>query len=608
MTTVVIRDSRQPRILIFLDLRREDTRRSMANLVPMRKLILLLVMGLFVSTSAWALDCHDLWRNGVPDPAHRHESLPCTEQTKPGVDRHMQLYVSDQLLSDSRVAALSDGVLDAFVKMRFTLLTLGYIPNIKAILYPIAPQGSTDGGTLHAKAFVNFSRGGESCPILIYPGALSLDVKELQQLITHEAAHCFQMKVYPAQTRLAVGEDEYGSWYFEGIAQLISDIVFPLPDLEFNRMFPRYDPTKILSAQNGYANVAYFFSFYKANVFSSDAIRAFSKQMPKGPSGSFEEALTQIPKASESWHHFSENLAAGTISDTRQRRGTYFLLLPASVKDVQKRAEQTIDYTVPPYIVQRHMLSFPQKGKYKVSVESSESTSPVLGSLKHLGVEEEWKKLPAEIETPCDEAEVYDLVISSIDPDLNPKPVSVVITYEEQLICGCEDVGTLQDACLYGQWDLVNDSVRGFFERGFQNTPNAFMVAKGVNRLSFSSNGTHTYAFLPWEMFFETKVTGTAKTHATGTGTMTSHFAIPQNGRLCVRPKGGDLKLKATVTIVGTLNKTFEVPFQDSIYSSSKNILMSYSCRGNELIIEELIGVGADHSNVRYDFHYRKLP
>ncbi len=110
------------------------------------------------------------------------------------------------------------------------------------------------------------------------------------------------------------------------------------------------------------------------------------------------------------------------------------------------------------------------------------------------------------------------------------------------------------------------------------------------------------------EAFFQTKVTGTAKTHVTGTGTMNSHFAIPQTGRLCVRPTGGDLKLKATVTSTGTPDQVFEVPFHDSLFASRKNILMSYSCRGNELIIEEIIGVGADHSNVRYDFHYRKLP
>lgn len=408
---------------------------------------------------------------------------------------------------------------------------------------------------------------------------------------------------------LAIGSDEYGSWYFEGVAQLISDIVFPLTDLEFNPIFPRYDPTKILSAQNGYANVAYFFSFYKANVFSSDAIKAFLTQMPRAPSGSFEEALSHIPKASEAWHHFSENLAGGTISDTRRRRGPYSLLPVTSVNDVKKRPEQTIRFTVPPYIVQRHVVSFPQKGKYKVSLESSGgSTFPVVASLKHLSVDEEWKKLPLDIETPCDEGEVYDLVMSSIDPSLDPDHVSLVITYEEQLICGCEAVGALQDACLYGRWELVNDSIRGFYEREFQETPNAFVVAKGVHRLSFSATGSYTYSFLPWEMFFQTKVKGTAKTHATGTGTMNAHFAIPQNGRLCIKPTGGDLKLKATVTITGTPDRVFQVPFDDSLFASRKNILLSYSCSGNELIIEEIIGVGADHSNIRYDFHYRKLP
>ncbi len=564
---------------------------------------LLLSLSLFSVAQTEAADCSRLWRRGFPDPGHETEELPCTPVVNSNLSSKLELYVDDFFASYPTQPTFSETVSKALAASRGSYLFGGKMPNVKAVIYSRPHFNDGPDRVTYAAALIMRAdpRLSEACPVIIYPAARQFDAEKLKQIIAHEMFHCFQWKNAANQAMLA---DLYGFglWYIEGTAQMMSDVVFPRADIEWGDMFPRYNPNLSLIDQDGYANVIFFMSWYRSSLFSSNGITAFLTAMPTDRHSSLQAAFALVPHAAEYFHQFAQGFNAGTLVDSAGRPTPYRPREPETTQVIQARPEQVIDVSVVPLKTQYHRLVLPKKGRYRISVSAGDS--PYIRLSTKPASAQDWVPLTDEIRSPCEADLNQDLLITSINPDQQEAAVTLRINYEEEYECGCESSTPPEDECLAGTWLLDHESTRQYFEKSFQGTNNELLSIRGAYQLRFDRAGEMEFLLDNWVIDTATAVESTGnkvKMRTTANGKATARYADQQKKRVCARRTSGNLTFQHIVYIG---NPPLTTPANPILLPADGRIEFTYQCSGNELIYQQGLGVGANGTNVEYNFKF----
>lgn len=548
------------------------------------------------SASSHAYNCNSFWAAGFPDPEIAGEAVACDEFL-PMVATHPSAMVyytnSIAITEDSklRLNLLAEALDYAFGKY----VALGDMPTVKAIFYHRPHFG--DRNALASAMITHFTEG-ESCPIMIYPSSNSLSKEYFQQLIARELFHCYQKKNAKEQVA-AVNNLYIGDWWFNGLAQMFSNIVYPSNDFEYSTVhFAPLNASGLLYEQESSYRLVHFFQSYFNN--SGASARVLTNMMLRFPttSGSSEaETAMRIPDVANKFHKYAEELTAENLKDSSGVTAP-LTVIPTPI-EVTNAVTQTIslehsDFTVKPY-----RLIFPAGGKYTLSLTVSSPTKVTMRKVE----ETEFRPVLSEITTDCDQDRKYDIVMTSVNSIPSGYTATLTIERQDNEACECDVNKLPKDSCLVGAWVLDNSSLDSFMRRTLGSMPNSrYEGSSGVYAAEFLASGEVVFKVQDFK-------TNVSLNHGAGRGSMvqtTNGTAVSRystgNHKICAQPQNNGLASETVVTVGGrTMRQRSTPPFDMATRS------FTYACEGDTLVYKEAKGVGPGGSDMTFDFVFKRL-
>jgi hypothetical protein len=200
-----------------------------------------------------------------------------------------------------------------------------------------------------ASALADPTAGGP-CGIALFTEMLkpAYSDADFQQIVAHEIAHCFQTERFPEQNSVSL---EYTRWREEGVADLLSNVVYPDNDLEWNsgRM------AKLAEAElrTSLFERAYSNSIFFQHVLSTsgvDALFNLIDNLPTKPGlQAQKDAMLAYPGMVEKHQEFAQTLTDEMIVDSSGAFGEY----PMTAQNFPK-----IEVTSPGTIVDANLEPF----------------------------------------------------------------------------------------------------------------------------------------------------------------------------------------------------------------------------------------------------------
>lgn len=566
-----------------------------------------------LNTHAATDNCTGFWKNGFPGPGPTplKDPVPCNKVIDSQLNDTLSLYVDELYDGDSRLPQVTTAIAGAMYMSKSYFRNMDVMPVIKVIIYKFALPGEVEPKITFAASYPTFPKKigkPEACPIIVYPSALDFNLPHLQQLIAHEMFHCFQMRNARKQTELASQEAGVGLWYIEGTAQQMSDVVFPRSDLEWTDRFPFYNKNLPLTEQDGYANVAFFMSWFQSANQWMDSIYNFILRMPEGTSITQEKAFAQSANAGIYFHHFAERFNAGNIRDRDNRQAPYVEQEPTSEKEIFANNEnQYFEFTMKPLMTQYHRLLLPKKGRYTIKVLSGQSEFTHISTRDIDGDPLTWTPFTGVVQSVCELDTRMDFLITSINPDKAETLVKLQINYEEKNDCGCNYPEVPGDQCLVGSWKLDHESTREYFEKHFKDSNNELVSITGDYLINISPNRELDFVLNNWVVTTNTTVQSTnkkVKMETIANGHAETDYADKDHNRVCANRKSGALTFTHVIYLE---SGKYTTPANPILSPADRKIEFTYQCSGNELIYQYGLGVGADGTDVPYNFKFIRL-
>ncbi|GEM_PF-2391567 len=209
-------------------------------------------------TPAFADDCATFWEQGIPDTPRRRTGAPCEQFTPEatGTLAPHGIFVSQSISGETAVRAQLEIIGAAMKQAIARYEEKAPAPMITLIRFD---EPYFADANAFAFTFTEFFSSEETCPILVYPHSTTLARSELEQLIAHEVFHCVQKRNFSEQVSAAVIGDRPGLWWFEGIAQYFSNVVFPGNNFEYSARFPAPHPQEpFFNERNPYSTENYW--------------------------------------------------------------------------------------------------------------------------------------------------------------------------------------------------------------------------------------------------------------------------------------------------------------------------------------------------------------
>lgn len=553
------------------------------------------ILALLFSMSSFAYNCTAFWANGFPDADVRREEVQCDEflPVTP-INPRIKIYftngaaVTEEMKTSMRVMA--SALSYAYAKYD----GLGNMPYVKAILYHRSHY--SDANAL-AYSFVNFYSEPEACPILFYPLSLALSKPHFEQLAAHELFHCFQKKNFKEQVNVVTNQYE-GMWWFEGMAQVFSNFVYPAHDFEYHSYFAPLTPETPLFEQESPYRLAHFFQSYFNNTGMSErrlveVMRAF----PTSALGDEAQLAARIPQIADKFHKYAEELTAGTLRDSSGAIAP--LRANPTVIELSNAVRQEVRLSYTDFTVQPTRITFPAGYRYRLTLNLPGPTKVTMKKA------EETHFLPFMdmVVSSCDEDRKFDIVMTSVNPLIAMNTATVIVEREQLEECACDVNKPPKDECLVGTWELDLTTMEAFLRRTIGSIPGTEVRgAAGSYRATFLESG-EAY-FKPEELttlvhmqraedvtIIKNIINGSAQSqYSTG------------EGMICSRPIANNLSQRMIVTSDGrTHEQMITPPFEMGTYH------FTYGCEGDTLIYKEALGVGPSGSNMTFDYVFRRI-
>lgn len=174
-----------------------------------------------------------------------------------------------------------------------------------------------------ASALADPTAGGP-CGIALFTEMLkpAYTDADFQQIVAHEIAHCFQTERFPEQNSVSL---EYTRWREEGMADLLSNLVYPSNDLEWNsgRMAKLAESElKTSLFERAYTNSIFF--QHVLSTSSIDALFDLIDNLPVEPGHQRQkDAMLAYPGMVDKHQDFAQTLTDEMIVDSSGAFGEY---------------------------------------------------------------------------------------------------------------------------------------------------------------------------------------------------------------------------------------------------------------------------------------------
>lgn len=534
----------------------------------------LISFGFFICSNASAatVACSSLWLNGFPEQGYVADAGNCHGFVPASTSLHggQKLYFQNESIDIPEAKTRLEWAADALVYSSSKYESYGLVPQIRIIYSPRPHQANAEHMAFSYVEF--FQLPHEYCPIIIYPASLSLSKDHFYQMIAHEVYHCVQKNSFPLQTSAAVQGTSQGLFWFEGIAQFMSNEVYPASDFEYHPMFGRFDGRlPIFQQSSPYLTEGFFQGLFWFMGSSPAQMHSLQNLFSTGGASDAQDIMA-IPRISEAFHEIGRRISflelndsSGTLSPWRVEK--QFITVsedPTSVATIS-----FIDFGIQPF-----EISFPRGGEYQVTVRRPDGAKL---SLRKVGTPL-WEEggFPSSFVSECDSERKFEGVYTRDAEDYGLNTVTLEITRRENTSCACRVETTPTDTCLFGSWQVDHNNMREFMNK-LSNGKINITSTSGSLKLLFNPDGTHSSDYQNLKI--------NAVTNGGGPGTaiqwtwngvqnlIYTDYKIGADKKLCGVGVSGEVIGRATMTVGG---QVIEIPTQATSFTGQGRL--TYTC------------------------------
>lgn len=530
-----------------------------------------------LSISAWAqVPCSTLWTLGFPERGRMDSAGNCTpfNPTLVLLGSGQEMFFQDAAGENPLYKQYMEWAAEAFVYSSLKYSAFASVPKIRMIYSERSNPDDGGGNINRAFSYVEFfQRGLEFCPIVIYPASTDLNKEHFQQMVAHEVYHCVQKINFPDQVRADVQGASEGQFWFEGIAQFMSNDVYPRNDFEYHPMFGRFDQhVPFFQQTNPYLTEGFFQGlFWHQGASVANVHNTQSRFGGAGASGQ-DDALN-IPDISEAFHKTARNLSFSELHDSSGALAQW--RAEKQVFNVPETATSTITISFMDFSTEPFEIIFPKRGKYHLTVHRIDGAKL---SVRKAGASVWQDRFDPTIISECNEDRKMEGIYTRVSPDLSLNGIRIDIVREDNEECPCIIENKPTDLCLYGTWNVDTNTVLAYMRRV---TANAFDLTgvSGNVKLTFTPEGGHQWDYQNLIITGQTRGRRTAeiKMYWNGLSNLSySNVTTTSSAKVCTKTQGNNITARATMSARG---QTREIPLIIAPFSGEGEL--GYRCNAS---------------------------
>lgn len=410
------------------------------------------------------------------------------------------------------------------------------------------------------------------------------------QLSAHEVFHCVQKVNFKQQVSYAVN-DRTQSYWFEGLAQVFSNFVYPSSDFEYTSRFPAPDQTvPFFDQENAYSSENFWQSY--SNLISSDAFFNLMNLMPTGDGEAPATTVLSFPRFAEALHKYAQQITMKKIRDSSGEWSPYDM--PFEQKSLADTAHQEVRLTHADMTVGAYEIKIPKGGKWTLHFTAPDKTKISMKKVED-SVYAEVLDRPVVITSECESERTVQVVLTTSSDALAGNTTILTVDKESNPACDCLGTGIPPqvDKCLIGTWSLDHTTVEQLFNRTNPNPIVRFRGSSGGFSVNFDESNIGTWNANSWNVAASAS-TAEMNMSLERITNGTSRFRYSANGtKACSKQVSSSLTAKVIMSMDGQVISTSDDPpinFSTGIFTYSCNerqfILKEFSIDGRTMLID----------------------
>ncbi len=541
--------------------------------------------------------CSTLWVNGYPERGRTDSTDGCEqyfpESTSLGTGQ--QIYFQNRTIENPNVKQHLEWTAEAFSYSANKYSAFASVPKIRFV-YSERPFGSdTSDASTFAFSYVEFFQlGAEFCPIVIYPTSLSLSKDHFYQLIAHEIYHCVQKVNFPAQTSAAVQHTSDGAFWYESIAQFMSNDVYPAANFEYHPMFGVFDPHLPFFEQSSpYLAEGFFQGLFWYQGSSTSNVHRIQSGFGSSGATAVQDVL-RIPDISQAFHKTARDMSFNELRDSSGAMAPWRAEKQLIQVPIQRSSSITISFM--DFAIEPFEILFPKKGRYRLSINRMDGAKL---SVRKAGTTLWQDQFDTVFMTDCDQDRKLEGIYTRASADLSLNAIRIDIERLDNETCPCELETPPNDTCLFGTWQVDLQSVKSFMQ---QLVGPAFQInsASGGVKLIFTPGGEHSWDYqnLVLDGIMRTRRETQVKWRWNGVTQLAyTNQATEVATQVCTKVLRSSVKGEATMTARG---RTVNLPGGAPGFGGEG--LVNYSCNASTFTYQMMAGP------IPFDWVFHRVP
>lgn len=287
----------------------------------MNKLLLFTFFFYFTDAKSEVFDCSTLWAKGFPSDKGLSTRVDCEKfiSRSPRFTDKLKMFALPSLDKSTFNQNEKQFMAEALVYAHKFYSQFDGMPSVTLLLSSDPLENASGVSDIEAKTFANFYKNPESCPVVIYPSAKNLSKEHIQQLIAKELFHCYQVDHFKNQVELVLNKG-LGRWWYEGIALFMSNLIYPIFDLEYSTKYPEINFDQQLPLQGNPKRLEHFFqAYFNHTNRKPETLINLMSGFPRVAYESEAKVFGDMANAKDVFHHFSEDVILSKLVDNSGR-------------------------------------------------------------------------------------------------------------------------------------------------------------------------------------------------------------------------------------------------------------------------------------------------
>jgi hypothetical protein len=438
-----------------------------------------------------AVPCSSLWSLGFPEEGRMRDAGQCHpfSPSTGRLNRSQQMYFQDDTFSDPAIKQTMEWAAEAFGYATGKYSMFATVPKIR-ITFSARPYRSSGTGVTPAFTYTEFfTLGSEFCPIVLYPDLLTFSKAHQMQIVAHEIYHCVQKVTWPNPVADVVQNRSEGQFWFESIAQFMSNDVYPTHDFEYHPMFGRFDPQMpFMMQESPYLSEGFFQGLLWLIGASPSRIHQLQSLFGRAGRTAAQEVMA-LPNIDQNFHLIARNMSFQELRDSSSAIAPWRVEkreIPVPSTPTSRVNVNFVDFSTEPF-----ELVFPKKGRYRINATLPPGSKL---SIRKAGDSTWLDHFPRELLVECSSDLKMEGIITRAAADIATNLTTLDIEREENDTCGCEIEEKPTDACLFGEWEVNPTDVADFMNRATSGALQIHSVT-GTLKLKFTPEGDHLWNY-----------------------------------------------------------------------------------------------------------------